>query len=1306
MKRTITLLAVCTTTAFLILPAATSADDYYWNCATDDWHGSACWDPAVVPEADDNAHINNGGTAQIAATAACADLYLGEVGGESGTLELNSGDLSLQGFRVGMGGTGTVTQVGGTFDFNATGRIGNDAGSTGTYNLSGTGSLQSSGAWLVVGYHGTGTFNQSGGTLSGPNRLYIGEDTDSLGTYTLSGGILEIGAEHIGVYSGGSGTFTHTAGTHTVYSDLYIGDGGGSQGSYTLSGTGELTTTDEYVAKFGEGSFTQTGGTHTINEDLFIGSQAGSSGSFTLSGTGQLDVFDENVGRYGVGIFTQSGGTHTVTDDLRIGRYAGAVGTYTLSGGSLSVADLHVGLEGSGTFEITNAAAEVTVTDYLRFGIYSTLTAVAGATIHLDSADFQNRNSDEAELADLANVNLVFEGGGDSYNELEVAGADNGDIPGGYIDNFELGTLTIAENTRVRLVDETNNGNRDGEADPDEAIYVDTLILEEEAILDLNYLNLYWSGGFINNGGIVLNGEGTCADNGDCPPEEPFCVDNYCVECEGDGNCGPGKVCVDGQCVRQGLRNPLGTVDSEKGYPVRRDDEMFLVGLSPESDQTELAIGRDTNSAEWETTREEQLVVTGESGRIIGPTPEQAALVFKAPTGDDRTLEIVDLFADELPTLATYSFTPANPDSRIDLAVGDLDFIYESFPSMEYHHEVAMVYEVDDEGTRYALLTVLSYEAVEPDCGLVDPKPEPTRVFTRQLATPLKYQDGTPNHMAVAIGDFDDDMIQDVAVAVVAATGVVVVELFNMETNAFGETFIGDFSAPTSPDCCRARPRDGGCEASACENDVCDDNYFCCHDPDEFPHVGGWDQDCADFAWESGDCACGVIDVIPMFSTNVIADRFEIIVAENLDVSPARIYYGPGEDTWTKGDQLAIAGIDTTTHSGYPRLYMEVYGYDDVAGFTRGIEDQAYQWVYGAFGSVAALPDSPVHLATLPRYDWHSCYPNESLVVLVETQRGPAVELYIFDGEDYYCNEQLYSTSPDWPQNIGSQPETPTPTGANITVGNFIQYRSNVGDRETLLISDPQTTYTSERPGKLVQLGFVQWQPDYGSMRPITPFVVSGTGELVPVDTVPVLLAVDVDGDNAYYVKQAPGGATLYLGEPTLFSFTGLETMDLILAEPPKHIDYLPSFGGIMNISQRDEFHTQFSSSEEQEEMASKETRTDYVSSESHSYSVTAEASVGIPCIGGSVETTAGQTFEDTHTQSNANFNSETSTITLTQVSRSERDDQLAFKEQIIDLWRYPVMGVRTMDEYGDPVPDDEQPVNPFFDLAIPGPVY
>jgi len=1243
------------TTVFLcccVLPAwtAAQAEPVYWIGNTGDWTNPANWNPNPPSEVDD-AFINNGGTAQITATGAvCAWLCLGQTSSSIGTVDLSGGDLSAGSVAIGLGGVGAFHQSGGLFTAASTFRLGNDVGSQGTYTLSGDGQLDCS-SFLVVGYEGHAQFNQSGGsvTLDSSAPLYVGERPNSEGTYALDDGTLDLA--------------------------------------------------DVYVGLYGTGHFVQSGGTHTVLSDLDLGEQAGAIGSYELSGTGQVSAYREVIGRYGIGAFTQSGGTHDVTYSTQIGRYAGSMGTYTISGGALNAARLDVGVEGAATFEISSADPAVHVSQRLRFGPYSSFSAASGATIYMATgADFENRNVDEADMAGLENLNLVFESGMQT-GYVEAAGQDKGDVPGGYVDNFAFGTLTVQG--WIQLVDAFNNGNRGGPAGHDEAVYVDTLILADGSVLDLNYLNLYYHT-LVDEGGVVLNGPGACADDGDCSPDKPFCVDNVCAACRDDGDCGPGLVCLDGRCVRQGLRNPLGPVDSAQRRPVRRDDEMFLAGLSSTNDQTELAIGRNVATADYETTRSGQQVVTGEKGRIIGITPEQAAIVFQdSQNPGDFALEILDLFGDGLPTLAEHPFTPANPASRIDVAVGDLDNVREPYPSLEYHQEVALIYEVENEGTRYALLTVMNFTDVELPCGLVDPKPDPTHTYTRLLSSPLKHQDGvTPNCMAVDVGDFDADGVQDIAAAYVAPSGVVTVEVFTLRTDLFGNTSISAFRAPSSPDCCRPRPDDGGCESSDCEDEVCDESPLCCHDPDEFPFFGGWDEDCAELAWNSNECNCGSPAYMSGFSTGIIADRFELMTAADLDTHPGRIYRDA--TSWDEADQLAVAGIDF--NFGIPLLLMQVWSYDDVAGFTKGLNNAAECWDH-SFAGVGILPDSGVRLDLIPFHGWSPIGAHFALVALVDTQRGPVMDLYVFDGKTGSHNGPLYSQDPDWPRNLGLQPETTAPTGANVAVGSFIQFRSRPGDYETILISDPQSPGTSDRPGKLVLLPLDQWAPDYSHMRPIPPFIIPSTGEVIPVGVVPFMDAIDVDGDSGYY-RKTNGGATLYLGEPTLFSFTGLQTMDLILGEPPKHIDYLPALGGITNVSQGDAFYTQFASAEQQEETASKETRTDFTTSTSHSYNVSSEASVGLFGIGGSIETSVGQTFEDTHSQSATNYHSETNTITLTQVSRSERDDQLAFKEQIVDLWRYPVMGVVTVDQDDEPLPDDEQPVNPFFDLTIPGPVY
>ena len=66
------------------------------------------------------------------------------------------------------------------------------SGASGTYNLSGTGSLTVSGN-EIIGENGSGAFTQSGGTNTTAS-LILGDQTSGNGTYTLSGtGSLAVG---------------------------------------------------------------------------------------------------------------------------------------------------------------------------------------------------------------------------------------------------------------------------------------------------------------------------------------------------------------------------------------------------------------------------------------------------------------------------------------------------------------------------------------------------------------------------------------------------------------------------------------------------------------------------------------------------------------------------------------------------------------------------------------------------------------------------------------------------------------------------------------------------------------------------------------------------------------------------------------------------------------------------------------------------------------------------------------------------------------------------------------------------------
>ena len=86
-----------------------------------------------------------------------------------------SGYFSVSNYEyVGDMGSGTFTQTGGTNSAILGLYLGNSAGGSGSYNLSGSGyQLSKSGSDETVGYSGSGTFTQSGGTNS-VGSSYVG----------------------------------------------------------------------------------------------------------------------------------------------------------------------------------------------------------------------------------------------------------------------------------------------------------------------------------------------------------------------------------------------------------------------------------------------------------------------------------------------------------------------------------------------------------------------------------------------------------------------------------------------------------------------------------------------------------------------------------------------------------------------------------------------------------------------------------------------------------------------------------------------------------------------------------------------------------------------------------------------------------------------------------------------------------------------------------------------------------------------------------------------------------------------------
>jgi hypothetical protein len=325
----------------------------YWQGGTGDWFNAANW-AGGVPASGSTADINNGGTAQImAGSAAARSEYVG--------------DSTM----------GTLSQSGGSNTIGSALCVGNEYGSTGTYILSGTGSLSVDGGEYIGGPDGgLGIFTQSGGTNTVNGGAFFvgyqaGNELAGGGTYKLSGGTLATSAQFAGEYVGylSAGTFIQSGGLNTI-NDAHLTVGDGRVGSYVLSGVGSLAVTgDEIVGYFGLATFNQSGGTNTINQAPGLGGALvlgdSGTGTYTLSGTGSLSVAgNEDIGLGGTGIFNQSGGTNTSNSSLYVGDFTG---TYSLSGsGLLSAGTEYVGSGGTGIFNQsggTNATSGLYVGD-------------------------------------------------------------------------------------------------------------------------------------------------------------------------------------------------------------------------------------------------------------------------------------------------------------------------------------------------------------------------------------------------------------------------------------------------------------------------------------------------------------------------------------------------------------------------------------------------------------------------------------------------------------------------------------------------------------------------------------------------------------------------------------------------------------------------------------------------------------------------------------------------------------------------------------------------------------------------------
>jgi hypothetical protein len=408
----------------------------------------------------------------------------------------------------------TLTQHGSVFGEQVSGGIegiGNLVITGGTGTLSGRGGLDVP----VVNNHEIRashiTFNAD---VSGTGELLLEEALDTVNFYssaTLDGAVSNNGQIYVANFGADVVRFR-----------------GGMTGSGGVDVTGKLQIESDIVAgRMGTtpeavpGTITHQGGA-TVDVDTV---SVGPFGLYELEDTAVLDVAGDTTVN---GDFDHEGGEHqagTLTiarsewDYMRI-----EPARYRLKGGSLSAAVLEIGGVPSvlppggpglpivpsmaGELIIDNAAVVFTVSEKLVLNQTAIITAAPGAQIHMTGSAFENYSTDPEALAGLGELELIFEGGPEDVDPLEVAGQDYGELPVGLNGNFALDTLTVGSAAvdvgRIQLVDLIDNQPGFGGS---EALYVNHLNITTGSTLDLGGLNLYYRTATFESGAPVVGTE-------------------------------------------------------------------------------------------------------------------------------------------------------------------------------------------------------------------------------------------------------------------------------------------------------------------------------------------------------------------------------------------------------------------------------------------------------------------------------------------------------------------------------------------------------------------------------------------------------------------------------------------------------------------------------------------------------------------------------------------------------------------------------------------------------------------------------
>ena len=296
--------AVCTMAVCVSLTSLAPAADTYWIGGTGNWSTDSNWDMGepLSSYPPYNTYINNGGTAHITSgnDEYSYSLYLGKKFGDSGTIEMTGGKLSVSyQLSIGFLGHGTLSITGGGEVVNNYCYLGTAHGASGEVIVDGKGSILTNRYGLKIGESGIGTLNITNGGVVRNNSysaIRLGKNSDATGLVTVDGVDSKWttgGSLYIGRY--GDGTLSITNGAVVSNNGpAFVGLYKSGTGMVTVDGAGSIWTPNGslYVGSYGTGTINITeGGTVIVAEDLSIDYDGGNSSFINMSTGGMLAIY-------------------------------------------------------------------------------------------------------------------------------------------------------------------------------------------------------------------------------------------------------------------------------------------------------------------------------------------------------------------------------------------------------------------------------------------------------------------------------------------------------------------------------------------------------------------------------------------------------------------------------------------------------------------------------------------------------------------------------------------------------------------------------------------------------------------------------------------------------------------------------------------------------------------------------------------------------------------------------------------------------------------------------------------------------